>query len=338
MATTLSKRTVVIVGGGLTATLAARQLTAQGIDTLVLERGGDRTHGAETKLPTQRDELRWDTRQGTVQDWSVQTYTLPHHRNEVALPVRWMEAFLPGEGLGGGASHWNGHTWRWSEYDPRLRTRLAQRYGRRAIPADMPIQDWGTSYAEMEPYHNLFEKLFGISGKAGNIKGQLQAGGNLFDDPRLNETAKLEQMMPVASITREPGHVQAQHCANFPGAKPCHQPLKARSGYRSAGRAAEVVVNHLDVTEAQTLRLANQIVLPALTLDIHLDLRLGRLPDIDDRLAVEHGGRQTISISHRWPPLRRSRRPTSTGWPDGSTLALAAMDSSRKAGRNRTPG
>lgn len=187
MATTLDKRTVVIVGGGLTAALAARQLTAQGIDTLVLERGGDRTNGAEAKLPTQRDELRWDTRQGTVQDWSVETYTLRHRRNEVALPVRWMEAFLPGEGLGGGASHWNGHTWRWSEYDPKLRTRLEHRYGRRAIPADVSIQDWGTSYAEMEPYHHLFEKLFGISGKAGNVKGQLQAGGNPFEAPRRDE-------------------------------------------------------------------------------------------------------------------------------------------------------
>jgi len=187
MATTLSSRTVVIVGGGLTAALAARQLTAQGIDTLLLERGGDHTSGAEAKLPTQRDELRWDTRQGMVQDWSVQTYTLRHRRSEVALPVRWMEAFLPGEGLGGGASHWNGHTWRWSEYDPQLRTRFEQRYGRRAIPADIPIQDWGTSYAEMEPYHHLFEKLFGISGKAGNIKGQLQSGGNPFEAPRRDE-------------------------------------------------------------------------------------------------------------------------------------------------------
>ena len=33
----------------------------------------------------------------------------------------------------------------------------------------MPIQDWGVTYAEMEPYHDLFEKLFGIAGKAGNL-------------------------------------------------------------------------------------------------------------------------------------------------------------------------
>jgi gluconate 2-dehydrogenase alpha chain len=183
----LESRTVVIIGGGLTAGLVSRQLTAQGIDVLVLERGGDHTKGAEAKLPTQRDELRWDTHQGLAQDYGVQTYTLRYTSKESALPVRWMEAFLPGEGLGGAANHWNGHTWRWSEYDPQLRTHHEQRYGKKAIPADMPLQDWGVTYKEMEPYHHLFEKLFGIAGKAGNINGQIQPGGNPFEAPRRDD-------------------------------------------------------------------------------------------------------------------------------------------------------
>jgi gluconate 2-dehydrogenase alpha chain len=62
----LPKRTVVIVGGGLTAGLISRQLTSQGIDVLVLERGGDHRNGAEAKLPTQRDELRCTARAGTA--------------------------------------------------------------------------------------------------------------------------------------------------------------------------------------------------------------------------------------------------------------------------------
>jgi gluconate 2-dehydrogenase alpha chain len=183
----LDSRTVVLVGGGLTAGLAARQLTAAGIDVLILERGGDHAKGAEAKLPTQRDELRWDTHQGLVQDWSVQAYSLRHSSKESALPIRWMEAFLPGEGLGGAANHWNGHTWRWSEYDPQLRSHHEQRYGKNSIPADMPMQDWGVTYNQMEPYHHLFEKLFGIAGKAGNINGQLQRGGNPFEAPRRDE-------------------------------------------------------------------------------------------------------------------------------------------------------
>src|SRR5262245_12660426 len=100
----LKQRTVVICGGGFTAGLIARHLTAKNIDVLVLERGGDRTNGAEARLPNQRDELRWDTRAGLAQDWSVQTYSLRHSTNEDALPIRRLEAFLPGEGMGGAAS------------------------------------------------------------------------------------------------------------------------------------------------------------------------------------------------------------------------------------------
>ena len=187
MATTLAKKTVVIVGGGLTAALVARQLTAKGTDVLVLERGHDRRNGPESTLPNQRDELRWDIHGGLGQDWAVETYTVRHAVKDEALPARRLGAFLPGTGLGGAASHWNGFTWRWSEYDPVLRTRFESRYGRQAIPADLLIQDWGVTYAEMEPHHHLFEKLYGISGKAGNINGVIQAGGNPFEAPRRDD-------------------------------------------------------------------------------------------------------------------------------------------------------
>lgn len=183
----LPNRNVVIVGGGLTAGLVARQLTAKGIDTLVLERGVDPTDGAASKVPSQRDELRWHTHQGLIQNWATETYTLRHSRDKESAPVRSMKAFLPGEGVGGAANHWNGVTWRWSEYDPQLRTHHETRYGKQAIPADMPLQDWGVSYAQMEPYHDQFEKLFGISGKAGNIHGAKQPGGNPFEAPRRDE-------------------------------------------------------------------------------------------------------------------------------------------------------
>ena len=197
----LPKKTVVMVGGGLTAGLAARQLTNRSIEVLVLERGGDRTNGAEAKLPMQRDELRWDTHQGLVQDWGVQTYSLRYGRDETALPVRWMEAFLPGEGMGGGANHWNGHTWRWAEYDMQIRTRNETRYGKTAIPKEMPLQDWGTTYAEMRPYHELFEKLFGLSGKAGNINGKIQPGGNPFEAPRDGEYPQKPLEITEAGLT-----------------------------------------------------------------------------------------------------------------------------------------
>lgn len=215
----LEKRTVVIVGGGLTAGLVSRQLTAQGIEVLVLERGGDHTNGAEAKLPSQRDELRWDVRQGLVQKWNVQTYTLRHSRSDTSLPVRWMEAFLPGEGMGGAANHWNGHTWRWSEYEPTLRTHYINRYGAKAIPTNMPLQDWGVTYKEMEPHHDLFEKLFGISGKAGNINGKKQPGGNPFEAPRRGEyPQKPLEITEAGTVFRQTAEKMGYHPFPTPAA------------------------------------------------------------------------------------------------------------------------
>ena len=183
----LPSKRVVFVGGGLTAALAARQLTAQGVDVLVLERGGDWRNSAASTLPNQRDELRWDVRSHLMQDWAAQTYTMRHASSETALPVRRMRAFLPGEGVGGAGNHWNGQTWRWAEYAPTLRTRIVERYGKSAIPSDMALQDWGVTYAELEPYHDLFERVFGIAGRAGNLRGQRQRGGNPFEAPRQND-------------------------------------------------------------------------------------------------------------------------------------------------------
>ena len=56
---------------------------------------------------------------------------------------------------------------------------------RRELHADdLTIQDWGITYEELEPFYDRFEYLCGISGKAGNLKGEIQPGGNPFEGPR----------------------------------------------------------------------------------------------------------------------------------------------------------
>lgn len=49
------------------------------------------------------------------------------------------------------------------------------------------MQDWGVTYAELEPYFDRFEYCAGISGKAGNLRGVIQDGGNPFEGPRARE-------------------------------------------------------------------------------------------------------------------------------------------------------
>ena len=83
--------------------------------------------------------------------------------------------------------HWNGQLWRFLPHFFAYRTHLTERYGPNFLPADSTIQDWGITYDELEPYYTQFDKTFGISGKAGNLKGAIQAGGNPFEGPRSRE-------------------------------------------------------------------------------------------------------------------------------------------------------
>ncbi|HRI81794.1 MAG TPA: GMC family oxidoreductase N-terminal domain-containing protein, partial [Opitutaceae bacterium] len=203
---------VVIVGGGLAAGLVARQLARDGVETVVLERGADLGPGAESRLPTQRDELRWAVRGGLMQDAAVETCTHRRSRHELARPMRRLAAFLPGTGVGGAGNHWNGQCFRWTDYNLALRTRFTGRYGPQAIPPDMPIQDWGVSYDELEPYYDLFERLFGIAGQAGNLRGELRPGGNPFEAPRQHEFPQRPLEITEAgrifaeTVAREFGH------------------------------------------------------------------------------------------------------------------------------------
>ena len=151
------------------------------------------------------------------------------------------------------------------------------------------------------------------------------------DHPRLDQAAELEQMMPVAAVAGEPGGVEAQHGPDFSGAKPCHQPLEAGPRHHSAGGAAEVVVDHLDISEAPAPRHVDEFVLPPLALEIGLDLGLSGLPNIDHRLALQHRGRQEISARHRHAPPPRRRPPPTGGGPVGRAPSCAPRGSSPEA-------
>jgi gluconate 2-dehydrogenase alpha chain len=66
----------------------------------------------------------------------------------------------------------------------KVRSMYEERYGKNFIPADMTIQDWGIGYDELEPYYDRFEYTAAVSGKAGNLRGNIQAGGNPFEAVR----------------------------------------------------------------------------------------------------------------------------------------------------------
>jgi gluconate 2-dehydrogenase alpha chain len=156
---------------------------------VALERGANNSTAQDYSLPGVRDELRFVHRHDLMQNTARDTITVRNNVKQEALPMRRLGSFLPGEGVGGSGVHWSGHTWRWTDNEFKVRSLYEERYGKSFIPDDMTIQDWGITYAELEPYYDKFEYTAAVSGKAGNIKGVIQPGGNPFEAPRTREYA-----------------------------------------------------------------------------------------------------------------------------------------------------
>ncbi len=199
MTTRLKPVDAVIIGFGWSGALLAEVLSRAGLSVIALERGPYRDT-AEDFLPSRApDELRYAVRHDLVVKPAENTITFRNRSDQTALPVRAWGSFLPASGAGGGGVHWNGQTWRFRPSDFTLRTTILERYGRRFLPPDLTIQDWGVTYETLEPYYDRFEYLCGISGKSGNLQGKIQPGGNPFEGPRARDYPTPPLTMPYAA-------------------------------------------------------------------------------------------------------------------------------------------
>lgn len=174
----------VIVGLGFTGAIMAKELTDSGLSVVALERGPDQDTATTAKAPQVFDELSFDMRGKILQRLNTETVTFRHGPNDRAVPMRRQGAFLLGNGVGGAGFHWSGMHWRALPSDLTHRSTVIQRYGTKFIPKGMQIQDFGVTYDELEPFFTHFEEVCGVSGQAGNLRGQKIEGGNPFEAPR----------------------------------------------------------------------------------------------------------------------------------------------------------
>jgi gluconate 2-dehydrogenase alpha chain len=177
---------VVIIGGGWSGLLMAKELGARtALSVVVLERG----HKARTlaELAEGMDELDYFSRTRAQQDCSQETVTFRHAPGDNALPIRQLVNFLPGTGIGGSGEHWGAGYPRLQPDIFELHSKTVERYGVKKLPENHAIQDWGITWAEIEPYYARMEKIIGISGKAGNLAGKKIEGGDPFEGPRSTE-------------------------------------------------------------------------------------------------------------------------------------------------------
>ena len=182
---TLPSVDVVIIGGGWTGLLMAKELGSRtALSVVVLERGGPRK---TNDYGDDMDELDYTIRFRMMQDVSQETVTLRHDSSRRALPLRQHGSFLPGSGVGGAGEHWSGVCPRYLPDCFELLTHSIEKYGSKRLPEDHAIQDWGVTYEELEPHYTRVDLLLGISGKAGNIRGKQIEGGNIFEGWRSAE-------------------------------------------------------------------------------------------------------------------------------------------------------
>ena len=115
MATKLKEVDVVVVGLGWTGGILSKELTEAGMKVVALERGSPLSPANDFAVPNIRDELRYVVRHELMQNAARDTLTIRNNISQEALPMRRLGSFLPGEGVGGSATHWSGHTWRWTD-------------------------------------------------------------------------------------------------------------------------------------------------------------------------------------------------------------------------------
>lgn len=231
MATQLPRKDVVIIGLGWTGSILAHELTDEGLDVIAIERGPWRDAPTDYPPNFDQDELRYRIRHELFLRPDQTTFTFRNKMNETALPIRTWGAFMPPNGVGGGGVHWNAETWRFLPSDFVLRTHLTERYGASFLPEDMTIQDWGVTYDDLEPHYDRFEYLCGTCGTAGNLKGQIQQGGNPFEGPRSRPYPNPPQRQGF-------GHMLWAKAAAELGYKPFPQP---------SGNMSQAYVNPLGV-------------------------------------------------------------------------------------------
>jgi gluconate 2-dehydrogenase alpha chain len=289
----------VIVGVGWAGGILAAELSKAGLRVVGLERGMNR----QTEDWLDRDELKYAVRHEMMQNPVHETWTLRHNLREPALPWRQLGSFLPGTGLGGSGVHWNGQTWRYHPWDFTMRSSTIARYGKRALPEGTTIQDWGITYEELEPYYDRFEYMAGISGKAGNLRGKIQPGGNPFEGPRARE-------YPTPPMARSRTVALFEETAARLGYHPFRGPSANLSvGYRNPDGVVRGPCVYCGFCERFGCEVGakaspNVTVLPVALATGRFELRTGCYV-----FRVDHDGRRATGVSYYDPTGREVQQP-----------------------------
>jgi len=186
MAKRLKKTDVVIVGLGAGGGIAAYVLTKAGMNVVGLEAGG-RFSPQDEQLNELGNSFHFNIFGRAKANLEVPTWRPNASTPTVPSTASPGPPALMMNGVGGSSIHYATQSWRLLPWNFQTRSATINRYGASAIPAGSTVADWPLTYDELEPYYDHAEYAIGISGKAGNIRGKIQPGGDTFEGPRSRE-------------------------------------------------------------------------------------------------------------------------------------------------------
>lgn len=209
----LPRTDVVIVGLGAAGAIMAKELSTAGMGVVGLEWGPLRR---TRDFQWAHDELKYESRRYLLQPIINETpmQYRPDARTAASPGVPWTIS----SGVGGGTIHYGTWNWRMLPHHFRMRSDLIERYGQGMLPEGTSIVDWPLTYEELAPFYDKVDVELGISGKAGNINGELQEGGNPFEGPRSAE-------FPLPPVLQSTGSRIYSRAAAELGYKPFPTPV-----------------------------------------------------------------------------------------------------------------
>jgi len=179
MATNLDEVDVVVVGLGAAGGVAVLPLTRAGLNVVGLEAGTWMNPGTDYKA----DEIHNNVR-ALVTTGNKVAGEVPTVRRSIAETAVQQARHPMMNAVGGTSIHYHAQSWRLNPWDFKVRSATLERYGPSYIPEYTTLEDWPVSYDDMEPYYDHIEYEVGVSGRAGNIQGQINPEGNIFEGPR----------------------------------------------------------------------------------------------------------------------------------------------------------
>lgn len=180
----------IVVGLGAAGGVIAEQLASAGVNVLAFDKGP--MHSPE-EFRYKHDEVRYYSRGQLVPQLSTDPVTWRPNEGTRARLLPWASGVLgnseplhlpPSIGPGGGTLHWGGASWRHRESDFTMRSTIIERFGHDVLTDDSTMVDWPLHYADLEPYYDRVEWELGVSGLAGNVRGDICGHGNPFEEPR----------------------------------------------------------------------------------------------------------------------------------------------------------